>query len=336
MILKDRVDTFKKLGVIFSNPESMMCINDTIELAYKNNSWFTADNIKFSLLALAKMLDRKQLILWVQSYNIINQNKRIGVVVPSNIPFVGFYDFLCVLLSGNIFVGKLSSSNNILLPYLSKILIDINPDFKKYIFFEQDLKNIDLLIATGNNNSASYFHSKYSNLKKIIRHNRTSIGVVNGLETKRDYHNLQYDICTYFGLGCRSVSKLFIPKGFDFQKMKAVFDCSHILQSHSDYIDNYRYQKTLYKMNKVDFIDFHNLLLVESNEIESPVSVLYYQYYDHVNDVLSLLNKNSHHIQCVVSKDSAIQDSISFGSAQQPTLYNFPDGMDVMQFIVSH
>jgi len=336
MILKDRVDTFKKLGVIFSNLDNMTLLNDTINLAYENNSWFTSENIKFSLLALSKMLDGKQLTSWVQSYNIINQNKRIGVVVPSNIPFVGFYDFLCVLLSGNIFVGKLSSSNNILLPYVSKIIIDINPDFKKYIFFEQDLKNIDLLIATGNNNSASYFHSKYANLKKIIRHNRTSIGVVNGLETKRDYHNLQYDIYTYFGLGCRSVSKLFIPKGFDFQKMKAVFDCSHIFQSHSDYIDNYRYQKTLYKMNKVHFIDFHNLLLVESNEIESPVSVLYYQYYDHVNDVLSLLTKDSHHIQCVVSKDSAIQDSISFGSAQQPTLYNFPDGVDVMQFIVSH
>ena len=336
MILKDRVDTFKKLGVIFSNPDNMMLLNDTIELAYKNNSWFTADNIKFSLLALAKMLDGNSLILWAQSYNIINQNKRIGVVVPSNIPFVGFYDFLCVLLSGNIFVGKLSSSNNILLPYVSKIIIDINPDFKQYIFFEQDLKDIDLLIATGNNNSAYYFHSKYSNLKKIIRDNRTSIGVINGLETKRDYYNLKHDICRYFGLGCRSVSKLFVPEDFDFQKLKAAFDCDHIFQVHSHYMDNYQYQKTLYKINNVDFIDFHNLLLVESDQIESPISVLYYQYYNHVDDLPSLLTKYSDHIQCVVSKDSSIKDSISFGSAQQPTLYNFPDGLDVMQFIVSN
>tara|TARA_B100001250_G_scaffold156275_1_gene134354 strand:- start:1997 stop:3046 length:1050 start_codon:yes stop_codon:yes gene_type:complete len=336
MILKDRLDAFKKLGVICRHPEKMNVINETIQRAYHNNSWFTPNNIKFSLSALSQMIDSKLLSSWINSYKIIDQNKRIGVIVSSNIPLVGFFDFLCILLSGNIFIGQLSSSNKILLPYLASILLELNSNFRHYIFFEKNIENIDLLIATGSDNSANYFQYKYSNLKKIIRGNRTSVAILNGFESVNDYSNLANDVYTYFGLGCRSVSKLFVPVNFNFDKIKEVFENYHYFKPISQYMDNYKYQKTLHVMNNIDYIDFDNLLLVHSNALDSPISVLYYEYYDSLEALDSLLVDYSDQIQCIVSKDSVIKNTIPFGLCQKPTLYDCPDRLDVMKFITTN
>ena len=336
MILKDRLDAFKKLGVICRCPEKMDVINETIQRAYDNNSWFTPHNIKFSLSALSQMIDSKLLYSWINSYKIIDQNKRIGVIVSSNIPLVGFFDFLCILLSGNIFIGQLSSSNKILLPYLASILLELNSNFRHYIFFEKNIENVDLLIATGSDNSANYFQYKYSNLKKIIRGNRTSVAILNGFESVNDYSNLANDVYTYFGLGCRSVSKLFVPVNFNFDKIKEVFENYHCFKTISQYMDNYKYQKTLHVMNNIDYIDFDNLLLVQSNELDSPIAVLYYEYYDSLEALDSLLADYSDQIQCIVSKDSVIKNTIPFGLCQKPTLYDYPDRLDVMKFITTN
>jgi len=336
MILKDRLDAFKKLGVMCRHPEKMNVINETIQRAYHNNSWFTPNNIKFSLFALSQMIDAKLLSSWINSYNIIDQNKRIGVIISSNIPFVGFFDFLCILLSGNIFIGQLSSSNKILLPYLASILLELNPNFRHYIFFENNIKNIDLLISTGSDNSANYFQYKYSNLKKIIRGNRTSVAILNGFESVNDYNNLANDVYTYFGLGCRSVSKLFVPVNFNFDKIKEVFENYNFFESTIQYMDNYKYQKTLHIMNDIDYVDFDNLLLVQSNEFDSPISVLYYEYYNSLEDLNSLLSDYSDQIQCVVSQDNTIKNTIPFGLCQKPTLYDYPDRVDIMKFITTN
>tara|TARA_Y100000994_G_scaffold214222_1_gene189917 strand:+ start:318 stop:1370 length:1053 start_codon:yes stop_codon:yes gene_type:complete len=337
MILEDRIDAFKKLGVICGQPEQMNSLNETIKLANHNNPWFTHKNIRFSLSALSHMLDSTQLYSWVNKYNIIDHNQRIGVIVSSNIPFVGFFDFLCILLSGNIFIGQLSSSNNILLPYLVSILLEFNSDFSDYIFFESNIKNVDLLIATGSDNSAHYFRYNYANIKKIVRSNRTSVAILNGFESVDEYKKLADDVYRYFGLGCRSVSKLFLPVNFNFDKIKEVFKELHFFESTVHYIDNYKYQKTLHIMNDIDYIDCNNLLFVQSKEFDSPISVLYYDFYENLDDLVKLLEDYSSKIQCIVAKDSSIiKNAIPFGLSQKPTLYNYPDGVDVMKFITTN
>mgnify|MGYP001342399222 CR=1 FL=1 len=336
MILEDRIDAFHKLGVICSHPDTMDLFHDTVQRASQNNPWFTVDNIKFSILALSQILDAKLLYSWVSSYNMIDQNKKIGVIISSNIPFVGFFDFLCVLLSGNIFIGQLSSSNEILLPYLSSILLKLNSEFSKFIFFNKQIQDIDLLIATGNDNSAHYFEYKYAHLTKIIRRNRTSIAILDGLESENHYNSLANDVYRYFGLGCRNVSKLFVPKNFNFKKIKEVFQNYKIFTPTVDYLDNYQYQKNLNIINDFDYIDLNNLLLVQSDQIDSPISVLYYQYYDDIESLIILLEKCRNQIQCIVSNNHVFRDSIPFGLSQNPTLYDYPDGVDVMDFLTSN
>ena len=338
MILEDRIIAFEKLGQYLMNFEKLEFEKELIQSAEDNNSWFTESSIRFSLLAVAKMLSSNNLRGWIQSYSIVNQQKQVGVIIPSNIPLVGFYDFLCILLSGNIFIGQLSSSNNIVLPYLANLLFNFNSDFKQYIFFKRSVINIDLdiLIATGNDSSACYFNYSYSHLPKIVRKNRTSIAVLNGFETFQDYEKLSLDIYTYFGLGCRNVSQLFLPSGFDLDKLRYPFSQNQICLLSKNYTENYSYQKSILKINNVDFIDFGNLLLVESDTINASIAVLHYQYYNSIKDVEKYLNVYQNKIQCIVSQDSTIKNSISFGNAQTPTLYDFPDRIDVLQFILSN
>jgi len=335
MILEDRVSAFQKLGDFFLNFKKESAFKSIFQEACDNNTWFTQPNIEYALFALGQMLRSDSLRTFLDSYPANNSVKKIGVVVPANIPLVGFYDFLYVLLSGNIFIGKLSKSNNILLPFIANQLCNFNPEFKKSILFKDLLTDIDLLIVTGDDNTAQYFDYTYSHLNKIIRRNRVSFGVINGLENDSAYRRLSNDVYRYFGLGCRSVSKLFIPRTFDLSRLiKPFHDCEFM--PNLDYLDNYNYQKSLCQMRDIDFLDFTTLLLVESSEIGAPISVLYYEYYDKIKDVNILLEKYGNKTQCIVSEDTRIQSSIFFGHAQKPTLCDFPDDIDVMNFIYSN
>ncbi|MAQ31871.1 MAG: acyl-CoA reductase [Flavobacteriales bacterium] len=335
MILEDRIIAFEYLRdhllLLSQKPQfEILC-----QRAYENNNWFTKDSINYSLLSLCSMIKGESLRKFVAIYKTNDKPKKVGVVVPSNLPFVGFYDFLCVLLSGNIYVGKLSKNNNIFIPFVSEILIEYQPDFKKYIHIVDDFKTIDILIATGSNLTARYFNYKYANIAKIVRKDRVSVGVLNGLENTSDFEKIAYDIYSYFGLGCRSVSKLFIPRQFNINKLKDAFSSFLRFNSNANYMDNYNYQKSLFTLNNTEFIDFDNLLLFESNDLHSPISVLYYQYYDDMDALNKFLLNQSHQIQCIVANDSCVNSAMCFGQAQQPTLFDFPDGVDVMKFLFS-
>lgn len=327
MLLEDRIKAFEEIRDVFLNFQTNNIFQECIEKAQIQNSWFLKSNIEYAFLSLAKMLNKDQLREWSSLYNTSREPKTVGVIIAANIPLVGFYDFLCVLLSGNIFIGKLSSSNNVLLPFVAKVLCDINPEFKNYIFFQNNLDDVDLLIATGNDNSADYFNFLFKKKRKIIRKNRNSVAILNGLETDDEYRRLSHDIFMYFGLGCRNISKLFVPQSFDFNHLKAVFqDTVNI--TCQPYLDNYNYQKALFKMHSIDFLDFSNLLLVESEHINSPISVVYYQYYDDVEVLDKFLNFHRDSIQCVVG-----DNLITFGSTQVPLVFNPPDNVDVMRFL---
>ena len=336
MILKDRVIAFDKLKDILLQSNHKSLIDSIIVEACDNNPWFTKSNVKYAFSSLVHMLNSDCLHSFSSSYSYSNSKKKIGVIVPSNIPLVGFYDFFCVLLTGNIFIGKLSTSNKILLPFIARLLCDFHPGFKKLIFFKDYLVDIDMLIVTGNDNTAQYFDYHYKRIPKLIRKHRISIGVINGGEEMTDYVKLSNDIFRYFGLGCRNVSKLFIPRNFDLNKLKEAFSQHQGVLSHSEYMDNYRYQKVLCQLNNIRCIDFENILLIESNKINSPISVLYYQYYDDISLLSNVFNKLDKSIQCLVSGDAVIVNSIHFGDAQKPTLYDFPDGVDVMKFILEN
>ena len=336
MILKDRVIAFEKLKDILLESNHKSIFDSIIIEACDNNSWFTKYNVDYALSALGHMLNSDCLNYFSSSYSFSNSKKKIGVIVPSNIPLVGFYDFFCVLLTGNIFIGQLSTSNKILLPFIARLLCDFHPGFKKLIFFKDHLVDIDMLIVTGEDNTAQYFDYHYKLIPKLIRKHRTSIGVINGKEDMSDYVKLSHDIFRYFGLGCRNVSKLFVPRNFNFDILKEPFRCQRGVLSHPDYMDNYRYQKVLCQLNHIHYIDFQNTLLIESNKIDSPISVLYYQYYDDITLLRDLFDKLDNSIQCIVSADIMMRKSIHFGHTQQPTLYDFPDGLDVIKFILDN
>ena len=328
MLLEDRIKAFEKMGDIFFNFQSNNILKESLEKAQIENPWFLKSNIKYAFLALAKMLNKDQLREWSSLYNMSLEPKAVGVIIPANIPLVGFYDFLCVLLSGNIFIGKLSASNTVLLPLVAKVLCDINPKFKNYIFFQNNLDHVDLLIATGNDNSADYFNFLFKNKRKIIRKNRNSVAVLNGLETDDEYKKLSHDIYMYFGLGCRNVSKLFVPRFFDFNLLQGIFQDTIGIVCQA-YLDNYNYQKAILNMNYINFLDFSNLLLVESEHINSPISVLYYQYYDNLKEFDEFVDFNRESIQCIVGYNGLIQ----FGNTQVPSVFSPPDNIDVMRFL---
>lgn len=259
--------------------------------------------------------------------------------MPSNIPLAGFHDFFCVLLSGNIFVGKCSVQDKILLPAISKMLTDIDPLFKKYIFFvENKLEKIDAVIATGSNNSARYFEYYFGKYPHIIRKNRNSVALLTSNETEEELTLLANDIFRYFGLGCRNVSKIFIPLNYDFKIFfNAIFGWNNIIH-HNKYANNYSYNKAVYLMNKIKIWDNGFLLMKEDVDLSSPVAVLYYEYYQDKKQLNDRLTGNKENIQCIVSNEKIplpLEEArVRYGKGQHPELWDFSDRVDTMEFLM--
>lgn len=341
MLLTQRINNLSKLGISLKKKLSKISLEpdflQLIKRAEINNPWFTENNILYSFKAIADMLVHDKLITWIEKYSLAEKNdnpQRVGVIMAGNIPMVGFHDMLSVLISGNIFVGKQSSKDNILLKYIAEELFEIDSEFEDKIFFEENnLKNIDAIIATGGNNSSRYFEYYFSKYPHIIRKNRNSIAVLSGNETKEDFKELAKDIFTYFGLGCRNVSKLYVPENYNFNLFfESIEDYDFVLQ-HTKYTNNYDYNKTIYLMNNVKHLDNNFALLTESSNISSPISVLYFEYYTDINTILNFVKDNEENLQCVVSGISELTNSISFGNTQNPELLDYADNVDTISFL---
>ena len=337
MIFQDRVDAFITLREILNNSIKNNSFCSILKKVEKNNPWFVKEHVQYAIVSICHMINKKKIEKWLCNYNLKEGCvKKIGVIVPSNVPLVGFYDFLCVLLSGNIFVGRLSVSNNVLLPFLAKLLIDINSNFKNYIFFKNDLSDVDLLIATGDDNSATYFKYLFSSTPKIIRKHRNSICVLDGFESNEDYLHLMNDMLMYYGLGCRNISKIYIPVNYEINILKDYIQDYFNKKISTNYLDNYMFQKTKHILNKINFLDCNHTLLTASKNINSPIGVIYYEFYNNVNNIAKHLKDNNDIIQCVVSNHVLFERTISFGKCQMPELNDVPDGVDVMQFLCSN
>ena len=355
MVIDKRIKSFVTLGIFlkqFSSEESKQDNNPLNTLFYSDfeeliktvhiyNPWFVENNVRNAIAAIANNLTEEQLVDWISNYiNSLSADKnakQVAVIMAGNIPLVGFHDMLCVLLSGNKFVGKLSSDDKYLLPYISKILIAIEPEYANYIeFTEGQLKNMGAVIATGSNNTSRYFEYYFGKYPHIIRKNRNSVAVLTGTETTAELNLLGNDVFQYFGLGCRNVSKLFVPKGYVFDNFyQSIFDFNNIVNNNK-YANNYDYNRTVYLMaNHPSLLDNNFLLLKEDSSYSSPIGVLFFEYYDDLESLNKRLETDKEQIQCVVSNSNSIENSIPFGQAQCPTLSDYADGVDTMKFLVS-
>ena len=308
---------------------------DLIKKAHQYNGWFTEENIRNAIVSISGMLSEKELREWIRKYKIPDNKKakRVGVIMAGNVPLVGFHDMLCVLISGNIFIGKLSNDDRFLLPKLAKILTNIEPDFKDKIIFTLKLENIDAVIATGSNNTSRYFEYYFGKYPHIIRKNRNSIAVLTGKETNEELNALGKDIFQYFGLGCRNVSKLFVPEGYDLDKFfTGIFDYKNIV-NHNKYGNNYDYNKTVYMLGGAKLIENGFVVLKEDKRFSSPVAVLFYEYYKNEKELAERLKAGKENIQCIVGNNSLA--TVNFGEAQCPTLNDYADDVDTMKFLLS-
>jgi hypothetical protein len=342
MNLEKRIVAFAELGkALEKNLDGKLL--QVIRKASKHNGWFTEDNILFSLKALSRMLREDKIRKWVEKYPDADcelySPAVIGVVMAGNIPLVGFHDFLCVLMSGNIFLGKLSSDDEFLLPAVSEVLCEIEPGFQSRISFTKfPLKSAQAYIATGSNNTARYFEYYFRKYPHIIRKNRNAVAVLNGNETCADLDGIGQDIFLYFGLGCRSVSKIFIPKDYNLDKFFAAIVKYGNVIHHNKYFNNYTYYRSIYLLNKEKFLDNNFLLVKESAQISSPVANLYYERYNSMQELENLLTSQMESIQCVVAAGSLPSSlghmQVNPGYAQLPEIWDYADGVDTMKFLL--
>ena len=339
MDLDERIESFAVLGKILRdalNGRSVTYgenLNAMVNNQYKLNPWFTPENVKSAVKAIADELTEENLTIWTNAYPELKEKTdpvKAGVIMAGNIPLVGFHDFLSVLVSGNNLISKTSSKDSELIVYISNILCSINKGFKDRIeFTDGTLTNFDVVIATGSNNSSRYFEYYFGKYPNIIRKNRNSISIIEGVETDAELESLGKDIFSYFGLGCRNVSKIFIPVGYDFASMIKSWKGFSGIISHNKYASNYNFNKSVYLVNKDNFYDTGYLILKEDSGISSPVSVLNYEFYEYQSAVKQQIEILKEKIQCVVGRQN-----IPFGKSQLPSLWDYSDGIDTIEFLL--
>jgi hypothetical protein len=335
MNLHSKIKAFFELGQWIE--EDLLKNEAILTKAYYHNRWFTVENIKKSLQAIAhNFLNEEKINNWLKNYNLSEEkNKNIGIVMAGNLPLVGFHDLLCVLVSGNNVVIKLSSKDTILLPLITDKLIELNAEFSSKIMYAEILKKIDAVIATGGNNSARYFDYYFGKYPNIIRKNRNSVALLNGTETKEELIALGEDVFSYFGMGCRNVSFLLTPKNYNIVALLEVWEGKfNYIMDENSYKNNYDYNRTLLLMNSTEHLASDYVMIRKTESISSPIATLHYCEYDSVEEAKAFIESNSEHIQCVVTNET-IANATSFGKSQQPQLHDYADNIDTLNFLTS-
>jgi hypothetical protein len=328
-----RIAAFEALGHIMAKPDEQL--SALIYSAHQYNAWFTPQSAQMAVRAIAAMLNKRDLEKWLQneSGNAELKMRSIGLILAGNIPIVGFHDILCVLASGHKALIKLSSQDQKFIPYILEKLIEIEPAFELQISYIDRLKDFDAVIATGSNNTSRYFDYYFSKVPHIIRKNRNSVAILNGEESKEDLEALGHDIFDYFGLGCRNVSKLYVPKDYDFKEFFESIEEFKSVADHHKYNNNYDYNKSIFLVNLDKHLDNGFLLLKEDSRFVSPLAVLYYEEYQTIEQLGSELIKNEDLIQCIVSNSKLPLSTVAFGQSQCPGLFDYADGVDTMKFL---
>ncbi len=332
----NRIRAFAALGEYIRT--SSDDLHEVILRAKAANPWFTEDNTQKALTAIAEdMLDKGKLEAWVTRYAApASEGKRVGLVLAGNIPLVGFHDVLSVMITGHKAVIKQSEKDNILLPHLLQKLTEISPKMANYYEITEKLAVFDAVIATGSNNTARYFEQYFGKVPHIIRGHRNAVAVLDGTETTEQLMALGQDVFQFFGLGCRNVSKFYLPVGYDFNPlMECLHEYNQIIW-HDKYKHNFDYNYALYIINKVLHVANGCIILTENKAIASRIAGAYYEFYSDINALSAELQSREKEIQCVVSnKPIAGFQHYLFGEAQHPALHDYADQVDTMAFLVT-
>ncbi len=347
--LQSRIAAFSQLGKVMNslgtqdkwpgfecgiNQEEYGEFEELIEKVIHHNGWYTPENVRKALSSLSQMLQVEKMEVWMSKYTP-HDNKhnpsRIGIIMAGNLPLVGFHDFLCVLISGNKAVVKMSSDDQLLLPLVFKTLCKFLPEIKDSVeFCPHKINDFDAVIATGSNNTARYFKSYFGAYPHIIRKNRNSVAILEGSESEEELKALASDIFDYFGLGCRNVSKIFIPKNYKLDTFfQGIYQAGSIVE-HNKYTNNYDYNKAVWLLNQHEILDNGFVLLKEDEAISSPTGTLFYERYNSRDELEKKLASIDEQLQCVVASDK-----IPFGKAQHPELWDYADKVDTMEFILN-
>lgn len=331
------IKAFAALGNQLSVPDTeLLSIIDTEQ---HHNAWFTPASVTQAVTAIGRSLNGVDIDTWLSKYpNLANgQIKKVGLILAGNIPLVGLHDVLCVLATGNHALIKASTQDARLIKQVLKMLVAIEPAFADHFSFIDRLVDFDAVIATGSNNSSRYFEYYFGKVPNIIRKNRNSVAVLNGNETTEQLAELGHDIFDYYGLGCRNVSKLLVPEGYNFNHFFESIERYQGIIHHHKYNNNYDYNKSIYLVNGDKHFDNGFLLAKQDERMASPLAVVYFEYYSDEQAVTNLLSRESENIQCIVS-DMALQVNnqvVSFGQSQSPALWDYADGIDTMEFLSS-
>jgi hypothetical protein len=334
--IAELISSLAELGAHLQNPDEELI--QLIQTEHRYNPWFTPENVEHALKATGKSLNKPDLTTWLDRYNLSKDTspQKIGLILAGNIPLVGFHDVLCVLVTGNKALIKASSQDARLIKAVLNKLVAIDSNFFGRFSFVDRLAGFDAVIATGSNNTSRYFDYYFGKVPHIIRKNRNSIAVLTGNETAEELHQLGHDIFDYFGLGCRNVSKLFIPRGYDIATFFEAIESYKDIVNHNKYNNNYGYNKSIYLVGQEQHLDNGFLLLKENDALASPLAVVFYNYYDNLADVEQFISAKNENIQCIVSK-APLQiknQLVGFGKSQQPKLWDYADGVDTMEFLI--
>lgn len=357
MNLKDKTEVFEKLGIFleqFSNTGKINSpmpwleelnnnffqpMESVIQNCHINNPWFTEDNVRLALAGVGKTLRAENIVNWLSCYRVPDMHKNpktIAVIMAGNIPLAGFHDMLCVLISGHRLLAKLSLKDDQLPKIVAEVICFLNSDFAEKIEFKESrLKDFDAVIATGSGNTSRYFDCYFGKYPNIIRKNRTSVAIIEGAETNEELNLLSDDVFRYFGLGCRSVSTLFVPENYDFKDMLQSFSVYNHLLNHNQWANNYEYQKAVNLIDQIPHLDAGFLILKEDNSLASPIAVINYQVVESIVKALEITNKKNERLQCVVGNSNLSKDIVPFGKAQEPGLTDYADNVDTMEFLLN-
>nr|MBC7612371.1 acyl-CoA reductase [Pseudopedobacter sp.] len=335
MNYSQRIQILSDLGNIFRhiNPEFPV-----LQQAYLNNNWFTIDMQVKAIKAWGQLLEKENLNRWLKPYSLSDQTevKTVLIIMAGNIPLVGLHDLICVLATGNKALIKPSSDDSILMKWLIQELVKLNPEMSSLINVAEDhhTKNFDAVIATGSNNSNRYFEYYFRTKPNLLRKSRNSIAVLTGKETTEELDQLADDIFMYFGLGCRNVSKVLLPQGYNLEPMIVAFERYKEIIHHNKYANNYTYHKAIFLMNMAPHLDNGFLILKQDDLIASPLSVLLFQFYENANQVVSYIEEHKNDLQCVVGNMDN-ERMIPFGRSQNPALNDYADGEDTIRFLLN-
>jgi hypothetical protein len=303
-----------------------------LEQAYLCNNWFTEDNVRFALESFADTLNDQDIDSWLDSYATSSKPKNVGIVMAGNIPLVGLHDLLCVICSGHKAWIKVSSSDKVLTTWVVQTLVNIDPSLSEQMEMVDRVNHADAVIATGSNNTSRYFEYYFKDIPHIIRKNRSSVAVITGNETAEEMEGLSDDIFRYFGLGCRNVSKVFLPEGYDLEKFYPAMNKWAEVINHNKYANNYTYHKAIFSMNGTPHFDNNFLILKADEGWHSPLSCAFYEHYKQIDTVVDKLRSASDQLQCIVGHID-FAGILPFGNTQKTTLFDYADGVDTMRFL---